>query len=324
MLGSLSLQQLSYIVALDETRHFGLAAKKAGIAQPTLSMQIQKLEQNLGKQIFDRTKQPIVPTLVGERIIEKAREILRLSQDIYQTVHDDEKEISGNLNVGIIPTISPYLLPKILKPFVRKFPRVTLELHEWTTDQCIENLKKDRLDAAILATPLEDAQILEDPLYFEPFWIYHSSHHGMAAKKKVQPSDLTMIDPNDLWLLTDGHCFRSQVLEFCRFKKRSKATPTSNSQITFESGNLAVLKSLVDQYRGFTLLPELSIEYLVSNYDRKNLKPIVSPTPTREISLVTTRYFQKKRIVDALKAEIKSAVPAALLKKTATSEVVPI
>ena len=243
----MTLTQLEYIVALDTHRHFALAAEKCFITQPTLSMQIQKLEEELGVKIFDRTKQPVIPTEIGTNIIRQARITLREAHLIKQMINDQKDTLSGDLRMGIIPTLAPYLLPSLYKSMQDKYPQLNLIIKESITEDVIYELKNNRLDCGIVVTPLKDPSIKEDILFYEELFVYVSKKNALSGKKYVLASE---IDPNELWLLEEGHCFRSQVLNICELKK------SSDFHFKYETGNIETLKRMVDKSNGITILPD--------------------------------------------------------------------
>jgi LysR family hydrogen peroxide-inducible transcriptional activator len=315
-----SLTQLTYILALEEAKNFGAAARKCHVSQPSLSAQIQKLEDELGVLLFDRSRQPVVPTEIGRKVLVQARKVINDTQAIESIVLQEKGEIAGEFRLGIIPTLSQYLIPFIVRPFTSKYPKVFLVLEEGLTDQLIEKLKRDELDAAILVTPLENESIDEVPLFYEPFWVYPSPDHPLARTKSVKAGDL---DPHDLWLLKEGHCFRAQALQLCKGHQRSAAGAREARAVRLESGNLEVLRSLVDQSGGLTLLPDLAVRALPAE-ERKRVRPFAKPAPVREVSLVQSRRHQKKRIFDALEGVIRVSIPRDLPQKAASQQVVEI
>ncbi len=292
----MNIQQLEYIVAVDTHRHFGKAAKACFVTQPTLSMMIQKLEDSLETKIFDRSKKPVIPTEIGQLIIAQARKILRETKELQELVQRQKGIIEGKMNLGIIPTIAPYLVPLFIRSFLNRYPGVRLKISELTTAQIVSGLKKGELDAGILVTPLQNPSIREHPLFYEPFWVY-SSH--VYKKQYLLPSD---IDPNQLWLLEEGHCLRSQILNLCELRKQA------NNLLQYENGSIETFKRLVEKEKGITILPELSTLSL-SKKQRKFLKPFKSPRPIREVSLVTHRDFIKKGLIQVLTEEILKNIP---------------
>jgi LysR family hydrogen peroxide-inducible transcriptional activator len=303
----MTIVQLEYIVALDSYRSFVLAAEKCFVTQPTLSMQIQKLEDTLGVKLFDRSKQPVVPTEIGEEIIAQARVLLSESQKIKEIISDRQKELSGELKVGIIPTISPYLLPRIITRFVEKYPAVKLIVWEQTTEEIINKLKLGTLDCGILSTPLHEANILEIPVFYENFIAYASKSSKLFKKKAIHPED---IDMEEIWILNEGHCMREQVLNICQRRRATKGY----QHFEYNTGSVETLKRMVDQNNGATILPELSLSDLTDKQMDK-VRYFKSPEPVREVSIVIQKNFLKRRMIEALKAEILEFVPKRMRTK---------
>ncbi len=300
----MTLTQLEYIVTLDTYRHFVLASEKCFVTQPTLSMQIQKLEEELGVKIFDRTKQPVIPTEIGTSIIAQARKVLREAGMIRQLIAEQKDTMTGELRIGIIPTLAPYLLPTLFKNIREKYPQVTLLAREIITEEVVQELKNNRLDCGIVVTPLKDSSIKEDILFYEELFVYVSKNNALHNKKYVLPGD---IDPNQLWLLEEGHCFRSQILNLCELQKHS------GIQFRYETGNIETLKRMVDKSDGITILPELAvIEF--TQPQLKLVKRLKEPSPAREVSLVTHRDHLKTKLIQTLKEEILNIVPRAMQK----------
>lgn len=314
---NLSLTQLQYVIALAETGNFGAAARKCHVSQPTLSMQLQKLEAELGVHLFDRTKQPVVPTDIGLRIIHQSRRVIAETDTIDEILNESNKEVSGDFRLGVIPSIAPYVLPRALKLFIKKYPKVNLEIEELITEKMVAAIHEDRLDAGLLVTPLENESVLETPLFYEPFWVYVSDSHPLYQKKRISPFELPV---EDLWLLEEGHCFRGQVLQLCRRRNRTPVAPTHRS-VQFSSGSLDTLREMVDLGMGLTLLPDLAARRLPKAH-RARLRPFMNPIPTREVSAIRSRLHKRKRIFDAWVETIKSSVPSELLKQNGT--VVPL
>lgn len=306
----MTLLQLTYIVAVEKYRSFSKAAKDRFVTQPTLSMQIQKLEEELGVTIFDRGKKPVAPTDIGRTIIEQAQAILRESNKIIQSVESETTEVAGIFRIGIIPTLAPYLLNLFLQDFITKHPRVELVIEELQTREITERLNRNDLDAGLLATPLHHKNLAEKPLFYEPFVAYVSEEHRLSTKKKIHINDL---QNGDMWLLTDGHCFRSQALALCKQKKN--ITPKHKGALRFESGNLDTLRKLVEQNYGMTLLPYLAVSELSDEKKKLYMRPFAPPAPKREISLVYNRSYPKKKIIEVLEHAIRFSVPEEILEK---------
>ncbi|WP_462222787.1 hydrogen peroxide-inducible genes activator [Ferruginibacter sp.] len=300
----MTITQLEYIVAVDTHRHFVKAAEKCFITQPTLSMQIQKLEEKLGSKIFDRSKQPVIPTEIGEEIIQQARIILNEVKKIDQLISDKQGILQGELKIGIIPTLAPYLLPLFLQPFLKKYPDVTIKVKEMTTDIIVEKLKTGRIDAGLLVTPLQEPSITEYPLFYEELVAYVSKKNAAFKKTYVLADD---IDLKELWLLEEGHCFRSQIINLCELKKQTK----EKSNFEYEAGSVETLRKMVELNNGVTILPELA----TLDFSTKQLNMIrhfKSPAPVREVSLVTHRDYMKKKLIDVLKQQIIDILPPKL------------
>ncbi len=300
----MTLTQLEYIVALDTYRHFVLASDKCFVTQPTLSMQIQKLEEELGVKLFDRTKQPVMPTDVGANVIAQARVVLRQAQMIKQIITDQKDTLTGELRIGIIPTLAPYLLPPLYKHMRERYPQLNLVIKETITEEVVNELKHNRLDCGIVVTPLKDASIKEDVLFYEELFVYVSKKNALVDKKYVLANE---IDPHKLWLLEEGHCFRSQILNLCELRKHS------DFHFQYETGSIETLKRMVDRSDGMTILPELAVMEF-SKPQMKLVKRLKEPSPAREVSLVTHRDHIKTRLIKTLKEEILDIVPKQMQK----------
>ena len=302
----MTFTQLEYVVALDAHRHFALAADHCHVTQPTLSMQINKLEQELGIQLFDRSKQPVLPTEAGQLFLQKARKILADRDELLNDVQGKKGMIKGELRIGIIPTLAPYLLPLFVTSFTKRFPGVHLSVVEQTTRNLVNNLKEGRLDAGILVTPLNEQGIREEVLFYEELVAYISRNHQSFNKQYMLAKD---IDPDKLWLLEEGHCFRSQIVNLCELRKQTK----SGHHFHYEAGSIETLKRMVDLNDGITILPQLAtIE--MNPKQQQHLRHFRSPAPMREVSLIVYRHFIKKKLVEALKEEIMKVVPEKIRK----------
>lgn len=297
----MTLVQLEYIIAVDTYKSFVLAAEKSFVTQPTLSMQIQKLEKSLGVRIFDRSKQPIVPTDIGAVVINQARNVLKERDKIKELISETQDELGGEIRIGVIPTLAPYLLPKILGSFMEKYPKMKLQIWESTTTKVIQELKLGLLDCGILSTPLDDNELSENPLFYESFVAYISSDSNLNNTVTVNAADLL---EEKLWLLNEGHCMRNQVLNICQKKRMLNPEQT----LEYNTGSVETLKRMVDMNSGVTILPELSILDFGED-DLEHVRYFKSPEPVREISLVTTKNSLKKKAISFLKDEILSVVP---------------
>ena len=299
-LNYMTLVQLEYIVAVDTYRSFVSAAEKCFVTQPTLSMQVQKLEEFLNIKIFDRSKQPIIPTEIGMQVIAQARVVLQENKKIKEIISSQQQDVIGELRIGIIPTIAPYLLPKVISAMLEKYPELKLLIWEYTTEDIIHHLKTGVIDCGILATPLVDQNISETPIYYENFVSYISKNSKLYKKKTIDANDL---EDENIWLLNEGHCMRTQVLNICRSTKNNRL-----QSLTYNTGSVETLIRMVDVNDGATLLPELALTDLSAKQLNK-VRYFKSPEPVREISLVTHKNFIKKRMLNALKEEILAIIP---------------
>jgi LysR family hydrogen peroxide-inducible transcriptional activator len=303
----MTIVQLEYIVAVDTYRSFVAAAEKCFVTQPTLSMQVQKLEDTLGVKLFDRSKQPVTPTEIGIDIIQQARVLLAESEKIKEIISDRQRELSGELKVGIIPTISPYILPKVIKGFIERYPQVKLVVWEQTTEQIIQQLKLGTLDCGILSTPLRESALKEIPVFYENFVAYASKNSKLSKKKNITPDD---IDMEEIWVLNEGHCMREQVLNICQRRKSTQGF----QHFEYNTGSVETLKRMVEQNNGATILPELALVDM-SEKQMEKVRYFKSPEPAREVSIVIQKNFLKRRMVEALKNEILELVPKRMRTK---------
>ncbi|UKM66096.1 hydrogen peroxide-inducible genes activator [Flavobacteriaceae bacterium GSB9] len=299
----MTITQLYYVLAVAENQNFTKAAEKCFVTQPTLSMQIQKLEDELDIQIFDRSKKPIELTDVGQKIVTQARNIVNESYRIQDIVDQQKGFIGGEFKLGIIPTIMPTLLPMFLKTFIKKHPKVKLKIEELTTEEIIARIKDGHLDAAIAATPLEQENIKERVLYYEPFVSYIPKGHRLHTNQKIEVADL---DINDMLLLEDGHCFRDGVINLCKaFKDQS------DDQFQLESGSIETLIKLSNEGLGMTLLPYLHTLDINDN-EKQNLHYFNEPSPAREVSILYHKSELKMQIIEALQDVIASIIRGAI------------
>jgi len=312
----MTLIQLEYLLALDKYRHFATAAEHSYVTQPTLSMQIQKLEDELGVQIFDRSVIPVEATPVGRRIIEQAKNTLAEFKRIQDIIHDHINILEGTTRLAIIPTLAPYLLPLFLNKFLTKYPQVNLVIQELTTKQILAGLKDGSIDMALVATPLKEPYTVEYPLFYETFVAYLDPGHPLAEKRVISTQSLEM---NNVWLLNDSHCMRSQVFDMC--ENFSGATLYKNVQ--YESGSLETLKKLVDVNKGMTFLPRMAtLEMTGEELDK--IRFFEAPEPVREISLITHQNFSRKAILQALEDEILYNIPQEFKNKNIGKRILSI
>jgi len=292
---------LEYVLALEKTRHFVRAAEMCGVTQPTLSAMIQKLEDELDCKIFDRSRQPIEVTEIGNQIIRQAQVIIYQSNQLKESVKTEKDTVSGTLNLAIIPTIAPYLLPQFIATFRKSHPTISLRVSEMHTSTIIEKLRVAEIDMAILSTPLDDPKILEVPLYYERFVAYISPNEPIYSRLELSATDMPL---DKLWVLEEGHCMRNQVFNFCNDK------PIQNS--TYEAGSIGTLVRIVDVNGGYTVIPELHVDLLTED-QKNNLREIVKPEATREISVVIRHDFVREGILNAVAECIKEIIPSHML-----------
>ncbi len=294
----MTITQLKYLLAVAKHQNFTKAAKEVHATQPTLSMQIKNLEEELGIKIFDRSKTPLRVTPIGQKIVEQAKKILIENSKIEEIVKNEKGFIGGEFKLGIIPTLSSTLLPVFLKDFLKKYPQVQLKIYEYNTQEIIDLLKEEELDAGLLATPLEDSKIKELPLYNEPFIAFIPEGHRLYGKEKLVDQDLAV---DDILLLEEGHCFRDNILNICR------SNNVDPQDFYLETGSFETLVKLSKEGLGMTLLPYLHTLDMCEN-DKKFLKNFEKPEPAREISLVHFTDNYKKGIVNALYKTVKGII----------------
>ncbi len=299
---TISLIQLEYLLALDAHRSFVVAAEHCHVTQPTLSMQLKKLEEQLNVLIFDRSKQPLLPTDVGKKIIEQARLALNEVQQIREIVYQSKGMVKGELHVGIIPTLSPYLLPLFIGHFVRKYPGLKVTIQDLKTEEIISRIKSDQLDAGIMVTPTHDAAITEQPMFYEEFYFYLDEE--LSKQKNKQLIEIDEVLEEKLWLLEEGNCFRNQTFNLCNLNQINY----KDLYFKYESGNLQTIMKMVDREGGITLVPQLAATDL-NEAQRKRLRFIGNGHPVREVSMVFSRKFAKEDIIQKLIAEIKTHIP---------------
>ena len=297
----MTLTQLNYTLAVAEEGNFTKAAKKCFVTQPTLSMQVQKLEEELTIKLFNRNTKPISLTPIGLKVIEQAKVILKEAKRMDDVVTSEKGIIGGDFRIGIIPTVMPTLLPLFLSTFIKKFPKVNLKIEELNTASIIEELKNGKLDAGIAATPLDDPKLIEKPLYYEPFVGYIPENHSLSKLKSLSVEDLEKIY---ILILEDGHCFREHVLKLCQ-------TTKSLSTFNIKSGSFETLINLANEGMGMTLLPYLQTKSL-SEENKKNLKSFNSPEPAREISIIYSENQLKVPVIESLITVIESIMRGAI------------
>ncbi|MBQ8222696.1 MAG: LysR family transcriptional regulator [Bacteroidales bacterium] len=297
----MTLQQMEYIVALDKYRHFVKAAESCNVTQSTLSMMIQKLEQELEINIFDRKTQPVSPTVIGARLIDQAKVILYNSKLFKELAMNEKQQESGKVSLGIIPTIAPYILPRLFSILQERNPNIRLHVKEITTAEIINQLEKAEIDMALLATPLNNPNLLEIPIYYERFFGYVSPTEELYKLKELEMHHIPM---DHLWVLKEGHCLRNQVMRICDFD--------SGFSSIYEAGSIDTLIKIVDTNGGYTIIPELHID-LLNERQKANVRPIINPEPNREISLVVRNDYVKERLLNIIAKNISDTIPENML-----------
>lgn len=301
----ISIVQMEYIVAVDTYKHFAKAAEKCLVTQPTLSMQIKKLEESLNIIVFDRSQQPVKTTALGKLIVEQARKVIRESKYLEEIVVNFHKEIKGSLRIGVIPTISPYLVPLFAGDLVKNNPDFKISLSEKLTQEIVLDIKNNVLDVGIVATPLEE-DLEEDPLYYEELFLYTHPKNPLINRKIIHPDRLDMAQ---MWMLSEGNCFRDHVINLCNVKFED-----DSHHLSFESTSLETLKKMVDLEGGFMILPELAVMDLSSKHINQ-IKSFVQPKPLREISLIYPKNMVDMSMIQLLKTYILNNIPEEMKNK---------
>lgn len=311
----MTLTQLNYILAVERCRNFAQAAKQCFVTQPTLSMQIQKLEDYLQIIIFDRSKNPVAPTPMGLKVLAYAQKVMNSSNELEELAKSLRGEVSGEFILGVIPTLAPYVLPLFINEFLEMHPDVDLKIYEYQTDEIIKFLTEGKIDGAILATPLEVKEIKEEVLFLEPFSVFFSPKHPLLAKKTVEQKEL---DIKEAWLLKEGHCMRTQALSLCKVTKNR-----DDRHFFFEAGSMETLINMVKSAPGFTILPWLACQSL-SEQDKKNVREFKGDKPVREVSFITGPLSMKHSIERALIEVVKAKLPTHLKKQPKKSEILSV
>jgi LysR family hydrogen peroxide-inducible transcriptional activator len=312
----MNFQQLEYVVAVDQHRHFARAAETCFVTQATLSMMIKKLEGELGLVIFDRSRQPVVPTDGGLQVIAQARIVLKEAELIRQMARSLQSGLQGDLRLGIIPTLAPYLLPLFLSRFLEAYPAVRLKIQEQTTDQLLQLLATDRIDVALMVTPSENRAYQAIPLFQEEFKVFVAGGSREYRKKYILPEE---IDVSRLWLLEEGHCLRSQTLNLCELQEQQARA----HNLAYEAGSIESLIRITEINQGITIIPQLA----TLDFDgrrQEQLRHFRPPVPVREISLITYRHFVKAPLLGLLEKSIREGVQAALGAKAGEGRVIPV
>lgn len=300
-----SLTQMEYALAVLQHRHFGKAAEAVNISQPTLSMQIQKLEDELEVVLFDRSKKPIQATKEGAKLLDQMKIVIEEEKRLIDMSRSDKGQLSGEFRLGVIPTLSPYVIPLFLDRFSSMYPNVDLRIEELKTSEIVTALDEGRVDSGLLVTPLYENRFEERVLFYEPFYLYVSPNHEYYKRTRIRESDL---QENDIWLLGEGHCLRNQIVRLCSLRKDRPVY----KNVRFESGSLETLKRLVDHSQGYTLMPHLAVMNFKDAETKRKIKPFIRPVPTREVSLVYRKRHLKEGILEGLADSIIKSVPKVL------------
>ena len=295
----MTIIQLEYLLAVANCGSFSLAAEHCFVTQPSLSMQVKALEEELGVMLLDRSKKPVIPTEAGEVVLERAREALRAYNCIREAVSDLQGETAGKLRLGVIPTIAPYLLHKFIPAFVRDYPKVELEISEMVTADIVEALKRDRIDAALVASGTCGEGILEQELFSDRFFAYVSPENPLYERQNVRIEE---IDLKELVILSPGNCMRDQIIELCQARR------TMPARYTCESGSLDTLMRIVDCTQCLTVIPEMAVEYIPADR-RDRLKWLAKGATSRKVAVAVRRTYVKSSIIRALTETILAHAP---------------
>ena len=300
-MNDMTLQQLKYIIAIDDYRHFGKAAEYCGLTQSTLSLMVKKLEEELDAKIFDRETYPVSPTEIGRKIIDQAKVVLYHVNQISEITQSEKELLSGPLRIAVISTVSPVLLPGMFKYFGNNYPSISFQTEEMITDTIKDKLRKAEVDMGIVAGPVQDTDLLEIPLYHERFLAYLSEESPLYSKKTISMEDLY---GQFIWIIKDG--LRKQDLS--EMEKDGKVT----YERFFEGGRVGMLIQIVNENGGITIIPETHKE-LIRTSLQKRLRPIINPEPSRTVSLLVRSDYIHESMLNAVVKAIKSIIPSALL-----------
>lgn len=300
----MNLQQLEYIQALDKFRHFGRAADYCDVTQPTLSTMIQKLEEELGVKIFDRSHQPIIPTAVGRRILDQAAVILLQMAQVKEVIREETETLTGKVRLGVLPTVAPYLLPRVLPLIKKHLPELKVTITELKTSECVSALLSGEIDIALIASASTSDQLVDHPLFYEEFLGYVPRQSELFAEEHIRSSE---VGKHQLWLLDEGHCFRDQLVKFCHLKN------APHQRFSYSRGSLETFMHFVEQGNGITFVPELVIDTL--SPDRRELvRSFALPRPTRCITLIHHQEYVRHVLVERLGEVVRASVPKEMLR----------
>ena len=308
----MTLQQLEYILAVNQFRHFAKAAEYCRVTQPTLSAMIQKLEEELDTRIFARSQQPVCPTPVGILIIEQAQKILVQANRIKNIIEEEKHSLTGTFKLGILPTVAPYLLPRFFPQLMKKYPDLDIRVIEMKTNDIKKALQTGEIDAGIVASLAGMEELQQTPLFYEQFFVYVSRKDILFNSEVIRTSDL---NGEQLWLLDEGHCFRDQLVRFCQMKSARA------SQLAYHLGSMETFMRMVESGKGVTFIPELAVLQL-GDIQKELVRPFAIPCPTRQIVMLTNKNFIRHTLLEALTKEIKSSIPKEMLSLKATQAIV--
>lgn len=308
----MTLQQLEYILAVNQFRHFAKAAEYCRVTQPTLSAMIQKLEEELDTRIFDRSQQPVCPTPVGIHIIEQAQNILVQANRIKNIIEEEKHSLTGTFKLGILPTVAPYLLPRFFPQLMKKYPDLDIRIVEMKTNDIKKALQTGEIDAGIVASLAGMEELQQTPLFYEQFFAYVSREDALFNNEVIRTSDL---NGEQLWLLDEGHCFRDQLVRFCQMKSARA------SQLAYHLGSMETFMRMVESGKGVTFIPELAVLQL-GDAQKELVRSFAIPCPTRQVVLLTNKNFIRHTLLEVLVKEIKLSVPKEMLSLKATQAVV--
>lgn len=308
----MTLQQLEYILAVNQFRHFAKAAEYCRVTQPTLSAMIQKLEEELDTRIFDRSQQPVCPTPVGIHIIEQAQNILVQANRIKNIIEEEKHSLTGTFKLGILPTVAPYLLPRFFPQLMKKYPDLDIRVVEMRTNDIKKALQTGEIDAGIVASLAGMEELQQTPLFYEQFFAYVSREDALFNNEVIRTSDL---NGEQLWLLDEGHCFRDQLVRFCQMKSARA------SQLAYHLGSMETFMRMVESGKGVTFIPELAVLQL-GDAQKELVRSFAIPCPTRQVVLLTNKNFIRHTLLEVLVKEIKLSVPKEMLSLKATQAVV--
>lgn len=308
----MTLQQLEYILAVNQFRHFAKAAEYCRVTQPTLSAMIQKLEEELDTRIFDRSQQPVCPTPVGIHIIEQAQNILVQANRIKNIIEEEKHSLTGTFKLGILPTVAPYLLPRFFPQLMKKYPDLDIRVVEMKTNDIKKALQTGEIDAGIVASLAGMEELQQTPLFYEQFFAYVSREDALFNNEVIRTSDL---NGEQLWLLDEGHCFRDQLVRFCQMKSARA------SQLAYHLGSVETFMRMVESGKGVTFIPELAVLQL-GDAQKELVRSFAIPCPTRQVVLLTNKNFIRHTLLEVLVKEIKLSVPKEMLSLKATQAVV--